>query len=183
MMAQKSESMSAENVTRCPWPTKPLDIHYHDTEWGVPLHDDRRLFEMLILEGAQAGLSWSTILAKRENYREACDGFATCELHRDNAATPLNVVLTSCIGKDCNPPALGADRHVIGMFHPILFAVGSLDPETAQTAPCASIYEFRRSWFSFTQNSDHMPRRFRMLTSHPLPLCPRRHARHPLPRH
>ena len=54
---------------------KPLDIHYHDTEWGVPLHDDRRLFEMLILEGAQAGLSWSTILAKRENYREAFDNF------------------------------------------------------------------------------------------------------------
>jgi DNA-3-methyladenine glycosylase I len=61
--------------TRCPWPTKPLDIYYHDTEWGVPVHDDRHLFEMLILEGAQAGLSWSTILAKRENYREAFDGF------------------------------------------------------------------------------------------------------------
>ena len=61
--------------TRCPWPTKPLDITYHDTEWGVPVHDDRHLFEMLILEGAQAGLSWSTILAKRENYREAFDHF------------------------------------------------------------------------------------------------------------
>lgn len=61
--------------TRCPWPTKLLDIAYHDTEWGVPSHDDRHLFEMLILEGAQAGLSWSTILAKRENYREALDGF------------------------------------------------------------------------------------------------------------
>lgn len=60
---------------RCPWPAKPLDIHYHDTEWGVPSRDDRHLFEMLILEGAQAGLSWSTILAKRENYREAFDGF------------------------------------------------------------------------------------------------------------
>ncbi len=60
---------------RCPWPTKPLDITYHDTEWGVPVHDDRHLFEMLILEGAQAGLSWSTILAKRENYRAAFDGF------------------------------------------------------------------------------------------------------------
>ena len=63
------------NPTRCPWPTKPLDIAYHDTEWGVPVHDDRHLFEMLILEGAQAGLSWSTILAKRENYREAFDHF------------------------------------------------------------------------------------------------------------
>ncbi len=62
-------------MTRCPWPVKPLDIAYHDTEWGVPSRDDRHLFEMLILEGAQAGLSWSTILAKRENYREAFDGF------------------------------------------------------------------------------------------------------------
>ena len=63
------------SMTRCPWPTKPLDITYHDTEWGVPVHHDRHLFEMLILEGAQAGLSWSTILAKRENYREAFDHF------------------------------------------------------------------------------------------------------------
>jgi DNA-3-methyladenine glycosylase I len=60
---------------RCPWAQKPLDIAYHDTEWGVPHHDDRALFELLILEGAQAGLSWSTILAKRENYRRAFDNF------------------------------------------------------------------------------------------------------------
>lgn len=60
---------------RCTWPTKPLDIAYHDTEWGAPLHDDRALFELLILEGAQAGLSWSTILAKRDNYRRAFDHF------------------------------------------------------------------------------------------------------------
>jgi DNA-3-methyladenine glycosylase I len=60
---------------RCPWPTKPLDIEYNDREWGRPHHDDRALFELLILEGAQAGLSWTTILAKRENYRKAFDGF------------------------------------------------------------------------------------------------------------
>jgi DNA-3-methyladenine glycosylase I len=60
---------------RCPWPVRPLDITYHDDEWGVPVHDDRLLFEMLILEGAQAGLSWSTILAKRTNYRGAFDDF------------------------------------------------------------------------------------------------------------
>jgi len=60
---------------RCLWPTKPLDIEYHDREWGRPHHDDRALFELLILEGAQAGLSWTTILAKRENYRRAFDGF------------------------------------------------------------------------------------------------------------
>jgi len=60
---------------RCSWPTNPLAIRYHDREWGVPVRDDRRLFEFLILEGAQAGLSWDTILAKRENYRKAFDGF------------------------------------------------------------------------------------------------------------
>jgi len=61
---------------RCPWSTTdPLYIAYHDTEWGVPVHDDRTLFEFLILEGAQAGLSWITILRKRENYRKAFDRF------------------------------------------------------------------------------------------------------------
>ena len=62
--------------TRCSWAgTDPLYIKYHDTEWGVPLHDDRTLFEFLVLEGAQAGLSWLTILKKRENYRKAFDNF------------------------------------------------------------------------------------------------------------
>ncbi|MCC6798736.1 MAG: DNA-3-methyladenine glycosylase I [Anaerolineae bacterium] len=61
---------------RCPWgTTDPLYLTYHDEEWGVPVHDDRRLFEMLILEGAQAGLSWLTILKRREGYRRAFDGF------------------------------------------------------------------------------------------------------------
>jgi DNA-3-methyladenine glycosylase I len=62
-------------VTRCPWPTDELYLRYHDTEWGVPVHDDRLLFEYLILEGAQAGLSWHTVLKKRENYRAAFDNF------------------------------------------------------------------------------------------------------------
>jgi DNA-3-methyladenine glycosylase I len=62
--------------TRCPWSTSdPLYLRYHDTEWGVPVHDDRKLFEMLILEGAQAGLSWITVLRKRENYRKAFNNF------------------------------------------------------------------------------------------------------------
>ena len=61
---------------RCPWAgDDPVYVDYHDTEWGVPLHDDRRLFEFLVLEGAQAGLSWLTILRKRENYRQVFDGF------------------------------------------------------------------------------------------------------------
>jgi DNA-3-methyladenine glycosylase I len=64
-----------KTVQRCPWPTEEKMIRYHDEEWGVPVHDDRLLFEFLILEGAQAGLSWSTVLKKRENYRAAFDNF------------------------------------------------------------------------------------------------------------
>ena len=62
-------------ITRCGWATIDLAIAYHDAEWGVPLHDDRRLFEFLVLDAAQAGLSWNTILRKREAYRKAFDGF------------------------------------------------------------------------------------------------------------
>jgi DNA-3-methyladenine glycosylase I len=62
-------------MNRCGWAKNDLAIQYHDTEWGVPLHDDRGLFEFLILEGAQAGLSWDAILRKRENYRRAFDDF------------------------------------------------------------------------------------------------------------
>jgi len=68
-------SPSPRNLIRCTWPSNPLSIRYHDEEWGVPQHDDRTLFEFLILEGAQAGLSWDTILQKRENYRAAFDQF------------------------------------------------------------------------------------------------------------
>ncbi|WP_145264026.1 DNA-3-methyladenine glycosylase I [Planctomycetes bacterium Pan216] len=62
-------------ATRCPWATRELDVVYHDVEWGVPVHDDRVLFEFITLEGAQAGLSWSTILAKREHYRRCFADF------------------------------------------------------------------------------------------------------------
>lgn len=63
-------------MTRCPWcGDDPQYVQYHDDEWGVPVHDDRLLFEMLTLEGAQAGLSWLTVLRKRDNYRRAMDGF------------------------------------------------------------------------------------------------------------
>src|SRR6266496_1601165 len=62
-------------MPRCSWAASEPNITYHDEEWGVPVHDDRGLFEMLILEGAQAGLSWSTILRKRDRYREVFDGF------------------------------------------------------------------------------------------------------------
>ena len=73
-------------TTRCSWPSTELDIAYHDKEWGVPVHDDRVLFEFLILEGAQAGLSWSTILKKRGNYRHAFAGFDPKKVARFDAA-------------------------------------------------------------------------------------------------
>jgi DNA-3-methyladenine glycosylase I len=69
-------------MPRCPWATTEPNITYHDKEWGVPVHDDRMLFEFLILEGAQAGLSWTTILKKRENYRKAFDGFRADKIAR-----------------------------------------------------------------------------------------------------
>jgi DNA-3-methyladenine glycosylase I len=72
-------------MKRCAWPTTELNIAYHDNEWGVPVHDDRKLFEFLILEGAQAGLSWSTILNKRGNYRRAFDNFDARKIARYDA--------------------------------------------------------------------------------------------------
>lgn len=66
---------NSSQIVRCSWAAAEPNIRYHDEEWGVPVHDDRSLFEFLILEGAQAGLSWTTILNKRENYRKAFAGF------------------------------------------------------------------------------------------------------------
>lgn len=75
----------AQKKMRCHWAKSPLMIDYHDREWGVPLHDDRGLFELLILEGAQAGLSWETVLNKRENYRRAFDRFDPQKIARYDA--------------------------------------------------------------------------------------------------
>ena len=75
--------MTEKLIKRCGWVSDdPLYIRYHDEEWGRPVHDDRQLFEMLILEGAQAGLSWITILKKRDNYRTAFDNFDAAKVAR-----------------------------------------------------------------------------------------------------
>jgi len=74
--------MTRASAQRCAWARSPLDIAYHDAEWGVPVHDDRVLFEFLILEGAQAGLSWSTILNKRAAYQRAFAGFDPARVAR-----------------------------------------------------------------------------------------------------
>jgi DNA-3-methyladenine glycosylase I len=73
-------ALNPDEPKRCPWANGELYQAYHDNEWGVPVHDDRRLFEFIILEGAQAGLSWITILKKRENYRRAFDDFDPCKV-------------------------------------------------------------------------------------------------------
>lgn len=82
---------------RCHWATNDLNIPYHDAEWGVPLHDDRGLFEFLILEGAQAGLSWDTILRKRENYRAAFDNFDPEKVARYSEAKCAELLLNEGI--------------------------------------------------------------------------------------
>ncbi len=83
MTSNNPQRESLPQKQRCTWATSdPLYRSYHDREWGRPLHDDRRLFEMLILEGAQAGLSWITILRKRENYHKAFDGFDVQKISR-----------------------------------------------------------------------------------------------------
>src|SRR5438067_1755780 len=76
-------TLHADGLVRCPWPRQdPLYVAYHDEEWGVPEYDDRALFEKLLLDGFQAGLSWITILRKRDNFRRAFDGFAPEKIAR-----------------------------------------------------------------------------------------------------
>ena len=82
---------------RCPWPSNPLAVEYHDREWGVPVKDDRTLFEFLILEGAQAGLSWDTVLAKREHYRKVFDGFDPARVARYDAKKKAKLMLDAGI--------------------------------------------------------------------------------------
>jgi DNA-3-methyladenine glycosylase I len=83
--ANSQQSEGEPMIKRCPWSeSNAQEIAYHDSEWGVPLHDDRRLFEFLILEGAQAGLSWDTVLKKRDNYRAAFDDFDAEKIARYN---------------------------------------------------------------------------------------------------
>ncbi len=78
--------------TRCSWAKTPIEIDYHDQEWGVPLHDDQKLFEFLILEGAQAGLSWVTILKKRSAYRQAFLGFEIAKVARFRPAKTASLL-------------------------------------------------------------------------------------------
>lgn len=87
MTTDTRASAHLAEVRRCAWPRTDIDVVYHDREWGVPVHDDRTLFEFLVLEGAQAGLSWTTILRKRERYRELFAEFDPARVARFDART------------------------------------------------------------------------------------------------
>lgn len=111
-------------MKRCNWASNELNIPYHDTEWGVPLHDDRGLFEFLILEGAQAGLSWDTILRKRENYRKAFDNFDPAKIASYSDAKCAKLLLDEGIIRNrlkiasavSNAKAFLKVRHEFGSF-------------------------------------------------------------------
>lgn len=117
-------------MPRCPWATVEPNIGYHDQEWGVPVHDDRKLFEFLILEGAQAGLSWTTILKKRENYRKAFNGFRAekialygardvKQLLRDTGIVRNRLKIVAAIQ---NAKAMLAVQKEFGTFHAYLWS-------------------------------------------------------------
>ena len=95
-------------MPRCPWAATEPNITYHDEEWGVPVHDDRLLFEFLILEGAQAGLSWTTVLTKRDNYRKAFDGFHPEKIARYGAR---DVKRLACRRRNCAEPVENCGRN------------------------------------------------------------------------
>ena len=115
--------------TRCGWAgSDPLYVEYHDREWGVPVHDDRLLFEFLVLEGAQAGLSWITILRKRENYRRAFDGFEAEKVARYGAAKVR---------------ALLGDAGIVRNRLKVESTVGNAAPSSGEEEPSFAAYQWR----------------------------------------
>jgi len=112
-------------VARCPWAKTPATIAYHDTEWGVPQHDDRALFELLVLEGAQAGLSWETILAKREGYRRAFAGF--------------EIARVAAFDDDADVARLLADGAIVRNRAKIRAAIGNARAVQSIVADCGTL--------------------------------------------
>ena len=125
-------------VKRCGWAgDDPLMVAYHDEEWGVPSHDDRHLFEMLVLEGAQAGLSWATILRKREGYREAFEGFDVDRVARMTPARVERLLKNPAIVRNrakvestvINARALRADPRRVRLARPLSLVVHRWPPD------------------------------------------------------
>lgn len=135
-------------LVRCAWAnTHPLCVVYHDLEWGVPVHDDRHLFEMLILEGAQAGLNWLTILKKRENYRLAFDNFDARKIARYDARKVRQLMADEGIVRNrlkidaaiANARAFRAVRKEFGSFDSYLWRFVGSRPITNRRKPTARI--------------------------------------------
>ncbi|MER2555287.1 MAG: DNA-3-methyladenine glycosylase I [Thauera sp.] len=133
---------------RCAWcGTDPLYVAYHDTEWGVPNHDDRHLFEMLVLEGAQAGLSWITILRKRENYRRAFDRFDADKVARYAAADVARLMADAGVVRNrlkiesavANARATLAARERFGSLDALLWRFAEDSPPAAPPRSLAEI--------------------------------------------
>lgn len=129
--------MTARDRRRCEWAgTRELDVRYHDEEWGVPTHDDRTLFEFLVLEGAQAGLSWSTILAKREGYRRAFADFDPARVARFTSKRVARLLDTPAIVRNrlkvestvSNARAFLAVQDEYGSFDTYLWALVDGEP-------------------------------------------------------
>ena len=135
-------------MKRCTWATTPLSIAYHDQEWGVPQHDDRVLFEFLVLEGAQAGLSWETILKKRESYRVAFDNFDPVVVARYDARKVARLLANPGIIRNrlkvaaaiANARAFLAVQEEFGSFDAVCLAICQRPPhkECAPSRPAAS---------------------------------------------
>lgn len=143
---------------RCPWAKDdPLYIHYHDEEWGVPLHDDRKLFEMLILEGMQAGLSWLTVLKKRENFRAAFDNFDTEKIARYSANKITKLLQNPGIIR--NPLKINAVVKNAKAFLAIQETSGNFDPYIWQFTEGKTVYNAWKNSKSVpasTKQSDQM---------------------------
>ena len=146
-------------MPRCPWAVSDLAIAYHDNEWGVPVHDDRTLFEFLILEGAQAGLSWSTILNKRKNYRKAFDGFRAEKIARYDGRDVKRLLADTGIVR--NRLKIAATIQNAKMFLAVKDEFGSFDAYLWSFVGGKPIHNHRRTMAevpSQTAESDAMSR-------------------------
>ena len=147
-------------MPRCPWAKNPLAIDYHDREWGVPVHDDHVLFEFLILEGAQAGLSWDTILAKRDCYREVYDHFDPARVARFDARKVRALLAEPGIVRNrlkidssiSNARAFLQVQREFGTFDRYLWS--SVAPSTTRSAPLVNRWRSRTDVPATTPESD-----------------------------
>jgi len=158
-------------MPRCPWAASEPNITYHDQEWGVPVHDDRKLFEFVVLEGAQAGLSWTTILNKRENYRKALDGFRPEKIARYGARDVKRLLADSGIVRNRlkiaatinNAKAFSAVREEFGSFDAYLWSFVGGAPMQTRRRRIADVPS--RTTESDAMSSDLLKRGFKFVGS------------------